>query len=128
MVSLSKKTDYALIALAYLAEQGDRTASAREIAAAQGVPMSLLMKILKLLHQHGLLHSTRGVKGGYQLAIDLDSFSLFDLIGLLEGAIGPDSENQLRSTRPTHTPVRALQYQLIRFLKDIKLSDLVMPG
>ena len=47
MLSLSKKTDYALIALAYLAERPGRVASAREIAAARNLPAALLMNILR---------------------------------------------------------------------------------
>lgn len=122
MLCLSSKIDYALIALAYLAERGTTTfASAREIAEAQELPLPLLMKILKRLHRHGLLRSVRGTKGGYQIEAHLDHVSLFDLIGLVE-------DDKPLQKKHRHGPVQALQFRLIRFLGDVKLSDLVIPG
>src|SRR3954468_19152419 len=84
MWCLSKKTEYALVALAHLAEQPGRLASAREIAQAQALPVALLMNILKNLQGHGLLSSGRGVKGGYQLARDLGALSLYELMAMVE--------------------------------------------
>src|SRR5690349_2284400 len=84
MFCLSKKSEYALVALAFLAEQPGRLASAREIAEARGLPIALLMNILKNLQGHGLLSSGRGVKGGYQLARDLGRLSLYELIAVVE--------------------------------------------
>ena len=146
MLSLSKKTDYALIALAYLAQRSGRVSSAREIAASAGpgpLPLPLLMNILKTLHQHGYVSSTRGAKGGYQISADLNATTLHDLISILKCS-GPAGEcgclehddsvvaavAQLKSTRPepAHAPVRALHYRLERFLRDVKLSDLILPG
>lgn len=142
MFCLSKKVDYALTALAYLAEQ-DRVASARQIAQAFHLPPALLMNILKQLQQCELLKSTRGVKGGYKIAADLARVSLFDLMRFVEveheGAheIASDGkcqcnecgdyEKELAGTSSAG-PVQALHFKLIRFLKDIKLSDLVLPG
>src|SRR5580765_7307117 len=62
MLTLTRKTDYALIALAFLAERGGRTASARQIAADRGLPVPILMNILKELHRCGILKSSRGTK------------------------------------------------------------------
>src|SRR5438874_5219337 len=135
MLYLSKKTDYALVALAYLAGRTDRIASAREIARAAELPVALLMNILKTLQQHKLVRSTRGVKGGYQLAGDLNTVSLWTLMAMLE-ANGEDGHEccdavtryKLTRQAPHHKPVLALQYKLIRFLENVKLSDLVLPG
>ena len=123
MLCLSKKIDYALVALAYLAERGDggSVASAREIAEVNGLPLPLLMKILKRLHRQGVVTGTRGVKGGYRLIRDTDSLSLHDLIAIVE-------EGDAMHRRHRHGPVQALQYRLVRFLRDVKLSDLVIPG
>jgi Rrf2 family protein len=122
MMCLSSKIDYALVALAYLAEREQTgVASAREIAEAQDLPLPLLMKILKRLHRHQIVRSLRGSKGGYQLQADLDRLSLFELIALVE------DEKPLQK-KHRHGPVQALQFRLIRFLGDVKLSDLVIPG
>jgi Rrf2 family protein len=87
MFSLSKRVDYALIALAHLAERPGGVAPAREIAERYDLPLPLLMNILKELHQHGLVSSLRGTKGGYCLDINPWSVSLHDLIVMLEGPV-----------------------------------------
>ena len=127
MVSLSKKVDYALTSLAHLVENRHQTVSARQIADTHRLPLPLLMKILKTLHQHGILSSTRGVRGGYQIAINLDDLSLGRLIAIVDGngAAPAHVEPPRMSLQP---PVQALQYKLVRVLHDVKVTDLVKPG
>ena len=129
MLALSKKTDYALLSLAFLAEQAGRVASAREIAAGFNLPVPVVMNILKCLQQNRILQSTRGVKGGYRIAADLAHVSLYDLVAIVDRT----SENcecayDLEPAPHQQGPVEALHLRLVRFLKDVKLSDLVLPG
>ncbi len=126
MVSLSRKVDYALIGLAHLIQNPNRVVSAREVADLHALPLPLLMKILKRLHCHCVLNSTRGVKGGYQIAIDLDELSLGRLIDMVDGMDGQREPGTRRlSTQPS---VQALQYKLVGVLRDVKVTDLVKPG
>jgi Rrf2 family protein len=70
MLTLSRKADYALVALARLAlaaRQAQRPISARQIAREYGLPQAMLMNLLKQLHRAGLVRSTRGAGGGYVL-------------------------------------------------------------
>ncbi len=129
MLALSRKTDYALVCLAYLAEQAERVASAREIAEAFALPCGMVANILKCLQQHKLLESTRGVNGGYRLGPRLDDASLFDLIAMVDRS----TENcacayDLEAAWLQQGPVVALHLKLTRFLRDVKVSDLVLPG
>jgi len=144
MLSLSKRVDYALIALAHLADRTDRVAPAREIAEAYDLPTPLLMNILKELHQHGLVRSLRGTKGGYALGVNPREVSLHDLIVMLEGpvqtmecvpAVDPDTLSlpvvgNCRASRlcPVQGPLKALNDRLVRFLRQVKLSDIITPG
>ena len=142
MLCISKKTEYALVALGHFAEIAGRSASAREIAASRSVPQALLMNILKNLQNHGLLRSTRGVKGGYRLERDLNTLSLYELIAIVE-CVGQsvqtdcgcldhvrDAANDLELARIAGSggPVQALQFKLVRFLKEVRVADLVLPG
>ncbi len=69
MLRLSKKADYALIAMKHLALRGDRgSSSAREIAELYDIPIELMAKVLQRLVRRGLLASHQGTRGGYQLA------------------------------------------------------------
>jgi len=122
MLCLSRKVDYALISLAYLAERPDRVSSAREIAEVCRLPAALLMNILKRLHRAGVLHSVRGAAGGYAVASDLNTLSLFELCEIIDKHAHPARKLAL------HGPAQALQYRLGRFMGEVSVADLVMPG
>lgn len=124
MLCLTRQVEYALIALAYLAENPTPVASARTIAQARHLSCSLVMKVLKAMHQGGWLSSTRGATGGYRIRIDLETVSLHNLIVVL----GLSAKPSASPVGAGHQPVQALQNQLERFLTDVRISDLVIPG
>lgn len=127
MLCVSKKVDYALSALSFLAVHAGRVCSAREIAQTHNLPLPRLMNLLKRLHRQGLVRSVRGVRGGYLVSEDLDRVSLYDLITILE----VDPAHRLNGEAIAGNgfgPVQALQYKLVGFLKDVSLSDLILPG
>ena len=86
MLRLSKKTDYALMAMAHLAQKPG-SSSAREIAEQYGIPIELLAKVLQRLTQRGLLTSQQGTRGGYQLSRPAASISLADVIYAIDGPV-----------------------------------------
>src|SRR5579862_4579327 len=88
MLRLSKKADYALIAMKHLALRGDRaSSSAREIAEAYGIPIELMAKVLQRLVQRGLLASHQGTRGGYHLARQPAQMSVADVIQAIDGPL-----------------------------------------
>ena len=88
MLRLSKKADYALIAMKHLALRGDRaSSSAREIAEAYGIPIELMAKVLQRLVRRGLLASHQGTHGGYQLARVPVLISVADVIQAIDGPV-----------------------------------------
>jgi Rrf2 family protein len=99
MLRLSKKTDYALMAMKHLATRPDAgSASAREIAEQYDIPIELLAKVLQRLTRRGLLTSHQGTRGGYRLARSADSVSVADIIEAIDGpltvtACSTDAEN-----------------------------------
>jgi Rrf2 family protein len=65
---LSKKTRYAMIALAYIAKEGkDKAIMSTEIAKNEKIPQRYLENILLELKGIGILGSKLGKNGGYQL-------------------------------------------------------------
>jgi Rrf2 family protein len=86
MLRLSKKADYALMAMAHLARKPG-SSSAREIAELYGIPTELLAKVLQRLTQRGLLTSLQGTRGGYQLSRPPVSISLADVIHAIDGPV-----------------------------------------
>jgi Rrf2 family protein len=86
MLRLSKKADYALIAMKHLALRGDcASSSAREIAEQYDIPIELLAKVLQRLVRRGLLASHQGTRGGYTLARVPALMSVADVSQAIDG-------------------------------------------
>jgi Rrf2 family protein len=86
MLRLSKKADYALIAMKHLALR-ESSSSAREIAEQYAIPTELMAKVLQRLVNRGLLSSQQGTRGGYLLAKAPDSISVADVIQAIDGPL-----------------------------------------
>src|SRR5215510_10026482 len=86
MLRLSKKADYALIAMKHLAQKHRADATcAREIAEQYDIPLELMAKVLQRLVRTGLLVSTQGTRGGYTLGRPSSSISVADVIEAIDG-------------------------------------------
>src|SRR5574339_169783 len=89
MLRLSKKSDYALIAMKHLATRADGAASvsAREISEAYDIPLELLAKVLQRLVRARLLVSVQGTRGGYRLSRGASAISVADVIQAVDGPV-----------------------------------------
>jgi FeS assembly SUF system regulator len=87
MLRLSKLTDYATVILSFIAKDDTHVHAAMEIAAATGIALPTVSKILKLLVNAKVLISTRGAKGGYALARKPERITVASVISALEGPI-----------------------------------------
>jgi len=88
MLRLSKKADYALLAMRHLAANADRgSVSARELAEAYDIPSELLAKVLQKLVRAGLLVSHQGIRGGYGLGRAASAMSVADVIQAVDGPL-----------------------------------------
>jgi Rrf2 family protein len=88
MLRLSKKADYALLAMRHLAANADRGAvSARELAEAYDLPPELLAKVLQKLVRGRFLTSVHGIRGGYGLARSASLISVADVIQAIDGPL-----------------------------------------
>jgi len=89
MLRLSKKSDYALIAMKHLATRpdGGGSSSAREISESYDIPLELLAKVLQRLVRSRLLVSVQGTRGGYRLGRPAASISVADVIQAVDGPV-----------------------------------------
>jgi Rrf2 family protein len=88
MLRLSKKADYALMAMKHLAVRPDAaSASAREIAEQYNIPIELMAKVLQRLARRGLLTSHQGTRGGYRLLRPAAAISVADIIQAIDGPL-----------------------------------------
>ena len=84
---VSARTDYAVRAMLAVAAEHPHLVKAATLAAAQDIPLSFLQGILLDLRRAGLLHSHRGVDGGYALARPAEAISVGDVVRAVGGAL-----------------------------------------
>jgi Rrf2 family protein len=132
MLRLTKKADYGLMALKYLAEQSDKGAqSAKDIAEAYHIPPQLLAKILQTLARAGLLVSHAGTNGGYALARSAREISAFEVIRAIDGPLFITSCITIHGTCDLHgtctikEPLRKVNDSITGLLSELHISDLV---
>ncbi|HKZ73265.1 MAG TPA: SUF system Fe-S cluster assembly regulator [Steroidobacteraceae bacterium] len=87
MLRISRLTDYATVILAALAEAPERTQTAASLAERTHIAAPTVSKLLKQLHHAGLVSSTRGLRGGYQLARSAVQISAASILDALEGPL-----------------------------------------
>lgn len=88
VLQISRKIDYALRAVIYLAcLPPERVIPVQEIVSATQLPRDFLAKILKLLTEKNLVRSVRGAHGGYQLARPARDISFLEVIEAAEGPV-----------------------------------------
>jgi FeS assembly SUF system regulator len=85
MLRISKLTDYGTVILALLARQPDRLWTAAEVAEVTRIGLPTVSKLLKKLQRSGLVASTRGSHGGYQLAQSPVEITAARILDALEG-------------------------------------------
>lgn len=132
MLRLSKKTDYALMALKDLASclEGN-SSSAREIASRHDIPVELMAKVLQRLSKKGFLASQQGTRGGYRLARPATQISVADVIYAIDGpvmvtACSDDSESCEQYAKcNVRDPLWRLKDQIVHALTTHTILDLV---
>ena len=91
MISVTSKSRYAVVAMAELARSGDRPVPIAQIAERRGMPVQFLEQLFSTLRRDGLLHSQRGVKGGYTLARPPEEINVLEVVQALDGRLGDEA-------------------------------------
>lgn len=130
MIRISRLTDYATVILAALARSPVPQMTAAALAARTRIAAPTVSKLLKQLHRAGLVASTRGLRGGYQLARSADRISAAAILDALEGPVALtecalhhgqcDIESHCRVSRAWQSVSGAIR----RSLQDVTLAQL----
>jgi len=87
-MQITRQADYAVRAVLYLARlEPTQRAATSQVAQEQRIPPSFLAKIISQLSIAGLLHTSRGARGGVTLARDPKDISLLEVIEAIDGPI-----------------------------------------
>jgi FeS assembly SUF system regulator len=87
MLRISRLTDYATVLLAALAGEPQLVQTAASLAEQTHIAAPTVSKLLKQLQRAGLVTSTRGLRGGYQLARPAAQISAAAILDALEGPV-----------------------------------------
>jgi len=138
LLKLTKKTEYALIAMTHLARQPGAQVSARDMAHDYNIPADLLAKVMQQLQGAGLIESHQGSHGGYTIACAPGKVKLSDLIVLLEGPLafidcmkGGDQPSEDDCDQHKNCTIIGPMMMINRKIKDVldsySLQDLIHP-
>lgn len=90
-MKISKKTQYGLRAIVYLARFSSKKklCCLKKISQDEGIPFSFLEKIIAQLVKKGLVRAQKGAKGGYYLAQKANQIKIGKVVEILEGVTAP---------------------------------------
>lgn len=130
MIKINRKVEYALMVLKLMqGKDSQELTTAREVCDKYHTPFDTTAKVMQLMNTGGLLHSQKGVKGGYTLARDLSEVSYVALVQLIEGKSfmmdcheGPC---ELFKSCNIAQPIRRLNDYIINIFSTLTLNELL---
>ena len=132
MLSLSKKTDYALLVLTTLAQQPKDYVSLRELAIKKQMPYRFLAQVARALVHDGLIVSREGSGGGYRLNKPAKKISVSDVVTAIEGGVAlasclshSETECALATNCPLKKGMPSIQRMVLKTLTKKTVADLL---
>lgn len=131
-MQITRQADYALRAMLYLARlDHNQRAATSQIAEEMEIPPSFLAKIISQLSIAGLIHTSRGARGGVSLATTPENVSLLDVVEAIDGPITLNectrdpSVCSFGETCPIHDIWCETQAELVRRLREATFDKLL---
>ena len=132
VLKISRLTDYGIMILVHLSGRRG-VCSASDVAAATGLALPTVKKLLKLLARGSLVTSVRGADGGYALAKPADQISAAEILTVIEGPVGitecstGESQCEYESQCRVGGAWQRINTSIQRGLEAVSLTDLVQP-
>ena len=133
-MQITRQADYAVRAILYLAHlKPGRRAPTAQIAREQRIPTTFLAKIVSQLSVAGIVHATRGARGGVALARPADEISLLEIVEAIDGpvALNECTLNPEICPLNDNCPIRLVwcdaRAELVGRLAQTKLGNLIKP-
>jgi Rrf2 family protein len=133
-MQITRQADYAVRAVLHLSRSGDQRIATSAIAEAQHIPPSFLAKIISQLSIAGLLHTSRGARGGVTLARDAKDITLLEVVEAIDGPIqlnecvGDNGICSFDETCPLRPVWCDAQEDLISRLKNTNFANMMAKG
>lgn len=128
----SRSTEHAIRALIPLAQVTDGSFTmVKTLAEQENIPPHYLAKILQQLARKGLLRSSKGPLGGFQLSVAPADISLLDIVEALEGMEQYQASAARNLDLPDglycamHKERLELHKEILNYLRENTVADLV---
>lgn len=132
-MQITRQADYAVRAVLHLARMGNtERAATSTVAKEQNIPPSFLAKIISQLSIAGLLHTSRGARGGVTLARDPQEITLLEVVEAIDGPIqlnecvGSDGACTFDDNCPIKPVWCSAQEELVQRLRNTNFADLLV--
>jgi Rrf2 family protein len=122
-MKLSKKSIYAIQLMLAIAKADENSiVTLREIAEKENLSLKYLEQIVSVLCKSGLVKSRRGSRGGYQLAMPAEKYTLGSIIRVIEGEVNPDSFDE---EEPVLSFLKGLCNTVNDYMESVTITDLI---
>jgi Rrf2 family protein len=129
MLKLTRKVEYALIALRHMQDKApELVSSTKEIATQYNIPMEILAKTLQHLAKENIIEPINGPHGGYRLKAQLDNINLVEFFERVEGPLGLsdcfyDSNCLQIDYCNIRTPIQRINANMINMFRGMTVQD-----
>jgi len=130
MLKLTRKVEYALIALRHMQnEEPDAISNTKEIAELYDIPLELLAKTLQLMARGGIINAVQGPRGGYKIEAKLDKINMIEFFEKMEGPLGLmdcyfDSDCTLLSACNIRSPIQKINDNMRRMFENMSVGEI----
>ena len=129
MLKITKKVEYALIAIKHLQDHQDKIVPVSDISALYGIPKEILAKTLQKLAGSNIIESCKGPAGGYKVTNEVAKTTLNDFFEILEGPTAimdcyfQDGCDHLNSCN-IRTPINKINDSIRDLFSSLTLADI----
>lgn len=130
MLKITRKVEYALIALSQMQMKEDESlTSVKEISQQNDIPYELLAKTMQLLARAEIVEAVKGPHGGYRLKKDPTEIKMTTIFEIIEGPMGFmdcyfDSNCDQIHSCSIRTPIQRINDSIRDMFNNISLNDI----
>ncbi|MEC8984951.1 MAG: Rrf2 family transcriptional regulator [Candidatus Neomarinimicrobiota bacterium] len=129
MLKLTRKVEYALIALRHMQEKStDAISSTKEIANQYNIPLEILAKTLQHMAKENIIEAINGPRGGYRIKTKLNTINLVEFFEKVEGPLGLsdcfyDTNCMQIEFCNIRTPIQRINNNMINMFRNMSVQD-----
>ena len=129
MLKLTRKLEYALIALRHMQMKGDMLSTTKEIAEMYTIPRELLAKTLQQMARLEYINAVQGPKGGYHIHKTLKKINLTQFVEAMEGPLemvecNINSDCIQLNTCNIRMPINKINQNIRSIFNNINITDI----